>query len=1028
MAIGCGKLLGARASFIKRLRKKTISGGRVTGGTWTYSYSPGSTTDKTTVTTPLGRIVYYHRSLQSASQGSVWRIGTLTEKRKYTGGALTQTEKYTWDRQAISTQDQIERRNILVSDAYVYAPILTKKTVTRDGTLYQTTYSGHDTYGNPATKSETGNGSSRTTNLTYYINTGKWIVNRLDREIISGIGTINRGFTSNGNVKFVDRYGVVTNYTYSGSGDIRTRTDPRGTVTRYENYKRGVPQTETRAEGTADQVIINRVVNSSGTIASETVDGRTTSFTYDSLDRIKSITKPKSSSNVVNVSWSYLGSGITRTLTRGPFTETKIYDSLGRIKSSNAEGILTTFNYDAEGNQTFGSDPGSSGGDTRTYDILGRLKRTTHRDNSYTERTYQSSNRTRVRDERGNLTTYTYRSYGDPDEQYLTRIAAPEGVTTDIGRNAIGKTTSVSQGGMSRTYVYDSRQYIDYIVNPETGTTQYDFDGNENLISSQVGGSGLTTYQYDALDRLKKTDYPGATPDINYSYYPTGELKTVQKGASLWTYIYDANRNLTGETLTVGARNYPIVRDYNSNDALQTVTYPSGLSVAYNPDDLGRPTTVGSYVSLVRYFPDSQVKSLLFANGVTTAITQDNRLRPKNLDVTGSTGVIVDRFYNYDAAGNTTTLSDLRNPANDLTLGYDDIDRLVNVNGSVAISYDATGNITTKNTGANNLAYSYSATTGLLDGVTRGGATWYTLQYDVYGNVIGNGFDAFNYDDASQLIQVSNQGINYEYDGNGSRFKINDGATKHTVYARNGLLMYEDIVGSIESSDYIYLGRQLIARRDQCGDIDTDTDGIPDCVETRAGLDPSNSADASLDADSDGLTNLLEYQAGTNFNNSDTDADGMSDGFEVDNGLNPLLAGDAGLDADTDGLTNLQEFQFGTNPNLADTDGDGVNDVVEVAAGTDPTSLASFPGDGDINENGETNVGDLVLLYQMVMGTRTPTVAEITHADMNQDGLLNVADILLLQKQLLQSWLGNGSKIAHADMQGWEMAQGEGLC
>ncbi|MFZ0470960.1 MAG: FG-GAP-like repeat-containing protein [Thiogranum sp.] len=64
-------------------------------------------------------------------------------------------------------------------------------------------------------------------------------------------------------------------------------------------------------------------------------------------------------------------------------------------------------------------------------------------------------------------------------------------------------------------------------------------------------------------------------------------------------------------------------------------------------------------------------------------------------------------------------------------------------------------------------------------------------------------------------------------------------------------------------------------------------------------------------------------------------------------------------------------------------------------------SRPATAGDGDINANGETNLGDLVLLYQFVTGSRMPTPQQSLDGDMNLDGELDVADILLLQKQLL---------------------------
>ena len=51
---------------------------------------------------------------------------------------------------------------------------------------------------------------------------------------------------------------------------------------------------------------------------------------------------------------------------------------------------------------------------------------------------------------------------------------------------------------------------------------------------------------------------------------------------------------------------------------------------------------------------------------------------------------------------------------------------------------------------------------------------------------------------------------------------------------------------------------------------DSDIDGMKDAWETQYGLNPTNSADASIDSDKDGMVNLKEYIADTNPNN-DTD-------------------------------------------------------------------------------------------------------------------------------------------------------------
>ena len=54
---------------------------------------------------------------------------------------------------------------------------------------------------------------------------------------------------------------------------------------------------------------------------------------------------------------------------------------------------------------------------------------------------------------------------------------------------------------------------------------------------------------------------------------------------------------------------------------------------------------------------------------------------------------------------------------------------------------------------------------------------------------------------------------------------------------------------------------------------------------------------------------------------------------------------------------------------------------------------------GDINVDGQINLGDLIVLNQYVLGIECSV--NWIYGDMNGDGQLNVADILLLQKALL---------------------------
>lgn len=131
--------------------------------------------------------------------------------------------------------------------------------------------------------------------------------------------------------------------------------------------------------------------------------------------------------------------------------------------------------------------------------------------------------------------------------------------------------------------------------------------------------------------------------------------------------------------------------------------------------------------------------------------------------------------------------------------------------------------------------------------------------------------------------------------------------------------------------------------------VDSDGDGIADCVELKHGLDPNDPNDAPLDLDGDGLSNAQEYANGTDISNPDTDADGLSDGQEVlIHHTDPLH-----VDSDGDAIGDGQEVQYGLNPLSAadavlDADGDGYSNRAEAWGGSDLNQSGSRPTPGTV--------------------------------------------------------------------------------
>jgi len=1056
--------------------RKEVSGGGVTGGAWIYSYTPSDSlvNDHTVVSGPEGRIEYFHFGSRQAATGSVWKVGTLWQKDYYdTNDVLVQRENYSWEAgNQIADQNEAHRRGG-PSDLYTYTPHLASKTITRDGTAYTTTFSNYDDYGNPKTVTEQNGTNQKVTTYVYDIKSDvsavPWIIHLMKSETVVGISPaplVDRTYDGNGNLMKEIRNGVTTGYAYNSTGEVSKATYPKiqvsataqiASTTDYTSFKAGTATMEVRGSNTPnnDAVTIKRSVNSDGTVASETVDGKTTGYSYDGLSRLAgspAIITPATNDADINIIWT--PENTQRTLIRGNYRELTTFDGLGRrtfiwadnANDASARSVQKKYTYDALGRLIFESYPQyaddngglNQQGETYKYDVLNRVIRQTHADDTFVIYKYLPNNQVRVTNERGVANLYSYRSYGDPDQRWLIQVTAaetkPESIVTTIERDALGNIQSVTQGGVTKQYYYNSRLQLVGVAEPEIGPGGSDsgevFGRDEagNLTYRYTSGdvstlatgaapaaaSGITHYLYDYLSRPKYINYAdNATPDVSYSYYPTGKIKDLTKmdavnGNLTWHYDYSPNDILIAETLTCSAcptsDNTPMTFKFqyypNEKDAIQAMEYPNGLMLYLYPDYLGRSQAIVSpshlskngqkteFAKAVNYYPNGVLDSIIYGNSLATAIVLDNRLRTTNIQTgainTDNTVIpeIVSLDYGYDANGNITSITDDIDASRGFPdqngtpgLGYDAIDRLTQIQGNSVFAYDAVNNITKMDLmpfNGTRLDYNYDISRNGLRlssiDTTAVGSTkqigYFAYQYDTNGNVTNNNINQFVYNEASHLTQIDNGSIAKYYDGNGRLvIEKKNGKQIYTLYDSKGRLMYEQYdQGDLLRRDYIRIGSLLVAQHDDCdvtSTIDTDQDGIPDCVEFLNDLDPNNPADALLDKDGDGLSNVYEYTIDvtqgnlyrTDISNPDTDNDGIPDGYEVNNGLNPkdnTGVNGANGDLDHDGVTNIEEYNRGMNANNSDTDGDGMQDGWEVQYGLNPLANDSAADpDGD---------------------------------------------------------------------------------
>ncbi len=960
--------------------KTTYNGAEV--GEWTYNYTPGYESylpdelDKTVVTMPGSVQVFQHYGLQSAGLNEAWKIGLLKKKItcktgvSCTESSATQTETYTWDYQIVSQENFSGPRSLVDPD--IRQPILTKKEITRDGSIYETQYSDFDDYGNARQVVESGN-DTKTTRYTFYRNSANWIVNQAEDETIYDAAevdgalvdaTIDRTFDSKGNLITENNNGVVTDYTYYGNGNLETKTNARKKTTTYKDYYRGISRKEEQPEG----ITILRTVNDTGTVGAVT-NGRSipTGYGYDDLNRLSAIDYPINGDVVVTRTEN------TKTLSRGNFKQYVILDGFGREKSTDNSDILigtsitVTKRYDALGRTIFESYPNSTTeGTSYQYDALDRLKQETHTDGSNVKFEYLSSNRVQITDELENVTVKQYRSYGDPDSKTLVRIESPEDVITVITRNRMGLAEAIWQGnsagvGSRRSYRLNSKLFVKEEDNPETGTTFYGRDEVGNMTSKKVGSSGPTTvFVYDDQDRLDYIDYPDPTPDVDYIYDKNSNLKEVINSTSRRVLTYDENDNLTREDIVIESNAYTVKYDYDHHDNLGAMTYPTGRVAVYEPDALGRPTKLEPFVNKVTYHPSGQPHIINYNNEQDTTLTLNSRRWIETISSIGLENPI-DLFYAYDYSGNVDYITNNLNSAYTRDMAYDGLNRLDYVTGNWGIedyAYTETGDIKTINDGSNDKTFVYSD--NKLSSITDPNGS-ISYAYDDYGNVTENATHIFYYDDAQNLtIANSKSGGSsflFEYDGNNMRVVRNkEGKKTHFVYAASGQLLGAYRGDITDSEEYFYLGNEKVASAEIIEK--TGTVAVPDItvnegesVTLNAGARFSNGLPiedyrwrefagppVALSSHNEQVTTFTAPSGYADYtiefslivNNYtydmhvtdtvrvhvkmiDADGDALSDSWEISHyGAIDVVSADS--DTDGDGLTALEEFELRTDP------------------------------------------------------------------------------------------------------------------
>lgn len=806
----------------------------------------------TRVTDPLEQTVeHFHMGLRSVG-ASAKLTGTYVGRI-----SVGENEVMGYADVAISTQQEIDVTRLgPPPEPRVYARVKDSHWRGRPGQANTVTWSNFDAWGNAGQMVETGEvyetrTHTRTTSTTYAPDTNRWML-RLATGVTVAVAaegdqpadtySMANVYDANGNLTSQTKAGVTTTHTYTPQGDLASTTDALARTTTYTSHFRGIARQESQPEG----VSLSRLVDEAGNVVSQTNGrGLTTTYAFDGLNRVTQITPP------LGAPVSVVYGARNRTVTRGAMVDELTMDGLGRAQQRSVSGagltsISVNFGHDILGRRVFTSYPNQSTGIGHAFDPLGRPIRTYH-NASPDLATYDAQETTRYQsmnvlhtDANGTSSFIQHRSFGDPQDQQVIdsmQGRVQEGqifpvLRSSLRRNAMGQTTRVEMGGVAREWTYDSRYYLVSSTEPETELTVYGRDAVGNMTTRSVGGLPAVTYTYDGRNRLRQVSYPDSenpqvprAPDVVQTYDENDQVRTVVAGPVSRGYTYDDNDKLIAESLELDGRTYNLAYAYDANEALASMTYPSGRLVEFQPDAFGRARAAAPYVTEVNYHPNGMPEAVTYANGVSSNIGLNARQWPANLSVERAGGALVDSSFGYDLMGHMTSITDSVDASFNRQFQYDRAYRLTSetVGGaSTVYDYDNRGNLRFMGPPISSwpvgepfpYSHNYDATTHRLSSLSRLDGVTRTYSYDTVGNVVADGLNQFGYDRADQMRCVgcgTGSETRYGYDGTSMRVKTEAaGQTSYALYSQTGLLMMTETPG-VERREYIYLGRRQVA-------------------------------------------------------------------------------------------------------------------------------------------------------------------------------------------------------------------------
>jgi RHS repeat-associated protein len=594
---------------------------------------------------------------------------------------------------------------------------------------------------------------------------------------------------------------VTTSQTYTCDGQLATKTDERGNVTRYSYDSLGHPV---------------KMIDALG---------NTTYKVYDLLGRNTAIVSPNHYKEATALSEMdrtvFVYDAVGRVLEQRELYHKLLPNGNGALSKVWSEVTVKKYQYDSMGNVISTTDAlGNTS--SSTYNLAGLLEtetdaETADRNYAFTVKyAYNGLGQKTKETYQGAAYSYLYNGIGNLLRTEIDGVMKFSS-TYDLAGREISFTDAL---GNTTTKKWNKLNKLSKTTSPGDATidslqTIYQYDKLGNLVYSKDSMGAINTYTYDSFGRnlgnTVKNESGSTNISIDTSYDLTGNILSKTDGNGSTTgYTYDAlNRNITVT---------------NALKQKTTYTYDDNGNLISQEDYLGNVTknvydginrlieTRDAYDHVIKQLgyndADVQIASYDALNNKTEFLYDKNLRQTGTKDAEGNTSSLV-----YDLRGNISDKKDAN--GNIISYQYDADNHLTKVTdalgNSTSYTYDAVGNLLTQTDGnGNTTTYTYNSA-NLVTSKTD--TACYAESYTYYANgkmkekTDRNGIGtSYTYDILGRLLteDAGGQIQNYTYDANGNLLTMTDGTgtTTRTYDALNRNISKD--VPAIGNSIYEY--------------------------------------------------------------------------------------------------------------------------------------------------------------------------------------------------------------------------------